>query len=68
LKIAREIVAQAPLAVQKCKQLVIRGQDLELETACLLEEQAFGLSFSTVDQKEGMAAFVEKRKAVFRGI
>ena len=68
LKIAREIVAQAHLAVQKCKQLVIRGQDLELETACLLEEQAFGLSFSTVDQKEGMAAFVEKRKAVFRGI
>lgn len=68
LKIAREIAAQAPLAVQMCKQLVIRGQDLELETACLLEEQAFGLSFSTADQKEGMAAFVEKRKAVFRGL
>lgn len=68
LKIAREIVAQAPLAVQMCKQLVIRGQDLELETACLLEEQAFGLSFSTADQKEGMAAFVEKRKAIFRGV
>lgn len=67
LKIAREIAAQAPLAVQMCKQLVIRGQDLELTTACLLEEQAFGLSFSTTDQKEGMAAFVEKRKAVFRG-
>ncbi|MFI0398368.1 MAG: enoyl-CoA hydratase-related protein [Thiolinea sp.] len=68
LKIAREIAAQAPLAVQMCKQLVIRGQDVELATACLLEEQAFGLSFSTADQKEGMAAFVEKRKAAFRGI
>lgn len=68
LKMAREITAQAPLAVQMCKQLVIRGQDLELETACLLEEQAFGLSFSTADQKEGMAAFVEKRKAIFRGL
>ena len=67
LKIARDIAAQAPLAVQMCKQLVVRGQDLELETACLLEEQAFGLSFSTSDQKEGMAAFVEKRKAVFQG-
>lgn len=67
LKIAREIATQAPLAVQMCKQLVIRGQDLELETACLLEEQAFGLSFSTADQKEGMAAFVEKRKANFVG-
>lgn len=67
LKIARDIAAQAPLAVQMCKQLVIRGQDLELETACLLEEQAFGLSFSTADQKEGMAAFVEKRKALFKG-
>ncbi|WP_298607713.1 enoyl-CoA hydratase-related protein [uncultured Thiothrix sp.] len=68
LKIAREIAAQAPLAVQMCKQLVIRGQDLELATACLLEEQAFGLSFSTQDQKEGMAAFVEKRTALFRGV
>lgn len=67
LKIAREIANQAPLAVQMCKQLVIRGQDLELETACLLEEQTFGLSFSTADQKEGMAAFVEKRKANFVG-
>ncbi|TXH71596.1 MAG: enoyl-CoA hydratase/isomerase family protein [Thiothrix sp.] len=67
LRIARDIAAQAPLAVQMCKQLVIRGQDLELETACLLEEQAFGLSFSTADQKEGMAAFVEKRKALFKG-
>lgn len=68
LKMAREIAAQAPLAVQLCKQAVIRGQEMELETACLLEEQAFGLSFSTADQKEGMAAFVEKRKAVFRGV
>lgn len=67
LRIARDIAAQAPLAVQMCKQLVIRGQDLELETACLLEEQAFGLSFSTADQKEGMSAFVEKRKALFKG-
>ena len=67
LKVAREIAAQGPLAVQLSKQAVLRGQEVELETACVMEEQVFGLCFATADQKEGMAAFVEKRKAVFKG-
>lgn len=67
VNMAQQISRQAPLAVELCKQVVHRGADQSLETACILEEQVFGLCFGTEDQQEGMAAFVEKRKARFRG-
>lgn len=67
LKLARSITEKGPLAVSMAKQLVQRGQDLELSVACVMESQAFGLAFSTEDQSEGMTAFVEKRKAEFSG-
>ena len=46
---------------------ILRGQDMDLDNACALESKAFGLSFSTDDQKEGMTAFLEKRSAKFQG-
>ncbi|PID46361.1 MAG: enoyl-CoA hydratase [Proteobacteria bacterium] len=67
LTLARTIRQKGPLAVSMTKRLVQRGQDMELDTACVMESQAFGLSFSTDDQKEGMKAFVEKRDAEFSG-
>ena len=67
LKLAKTITEKGPLAVSMTKQLVQRGQDLELGVACAMESQAFGLAFSTEDQSEGMAAFIEKRKAEFSG-
>lgn len=67
LKMAGAITKQAPYAVAMCKQVVHRGEDMELETACVMEEQVFGLCFGTDDKKEGMSAFIEKRKAVFKG-
>ncbi|MEZ5537121.1 MAG: enoyl-CoA hydratase-related protein [Thiolinea sp.] len=67
LKMAHTITRQAPFAVEMCKQVIHRGENMELETACVLEEQVFGMCFATEDQKEGMSAFVEKRKAVFKG-
>jgi enoyl-CoA hydratase len=67
LKLARTVGSKGPLAVGMAKQLVQHGQDIDLEVACAMESQAFGLAFSTKDQKEGMAAFVEKRKAEFAG-
>lgn len=66
LKIARLITQKGPIAVRLTKQLVQQGQNLDLEKACLLETQAFGLAFSTHDQKEGMQAFIEKRAAFFK--
>lgn len=67
VKIAQIIAKQAPLAVAMTKKLVLDGENLPLERANELESQAFGLCFSTADQKEGMAAFVEKRPAEFKG-
>ena len=67
LKLGRTIAKKGPLAIKLSKQLVQRGQDMDLDTACMMETQAFGLSFSTADQKEGMKAFIEKRKAEFKG-
>lgn len=66
LKTARLIAQKGPIAVRLTKQLVQNGQNLDLEKACLLETQAFGIAFSTHDQKEGMQAFIEKRAAQFK--
>ncbi|MEZ5476856.1 MAG: enoyl-CoA hydratase-related protein [Thiolinea sp.] len=67
LEMAGTIATQAPLAVEISKKLVLDGADMALERANSLENRAFGLSFSTEDQTEGMQAFVEKRQAVFKG-
>jgi enoyl-CoA hydratase/carnithine racemase len=64
---AEQIAGLAPLAVQQIKEVVLAGQDASLETALRLETKAILLLFSTQDQKEGMAAFIEKRKARFEG-
>jgi enoyl-CoA hydratase len=65
--LARAIAALPPVAARKIKEVVLQGADLPLEAALLLERQAFHLMFDTADQKEGMAAFVEKRPPAFRG-
>ena len=67
LEIARQIAALAPLAVQQIKEVILAGQDASLETGLRLEAKAIQLMFSTHDQKEGMAAFIEKRKPQFLG-
>ena len=64
---AAKIVAKGPLSITIIKACVNEGMDTDLETGCAYEAEAFGLSFSTADQKEGMGAFVEKRKAAFTG-
>jgi len=67
MKMARSIVSKGPVSVRLAKEGVQRGQDMDLDNACILESELFGLCFSTGDQKEGMAAFLQKRKAEFRG-
>lgn len=67
LEIAVEIAALAPLAVGKIKEVVNAGLDAPLEAALLLEQKAYELLYATYDQKEGMRAFLEKRKPKFRG-
>jgi|SRR5581483_9234550 len=67
MKIATNIVSMPPLAVLQIKEAVLSGQDVPLDTAMTLERKAFQLLFATGDQKEGMRAFLEKRKAEFKG-
>lgn len=66
-KLAMAIVANSPVAVGLTKELVNRGTDLPIETGLLLEKNGFGALFTTADMKEGLSAFVEKRKANFKG-
>ena len=60
-----KILAKAPLAIKYAKVAVNKGLDLDLKNALELEKDLVGLCFATDDQKEGMAAFVEKREAKF---
>ncbi|HEV2008579.1 MAG TPA: enoyl-CoA hydratase-related protein, partial [Burkholderiales bacterium] len=65
LEMAKQIAGLAPLAVQQIKEVILAGQDASLETGLRLEAKAIQLMFSTHDQKEVMAAFIEKRKPQF---
>ncbi len=67
LDMAISIAAMPPLAAMQIKEVVRAGQDVPLETALMLERKAFQLLFDTNDQKEGMRAFLEKRKPQYAG-
>jgi len=67
LETARLIAGKGPVAVRVTKQLVQRGQDIDLANATSIEALMFALCCSTEDQKEGMKAFLEKRPAKFAG-
>ena len=65
--VAREISAMPPISIMQIKEIVNAGVNAPLETALVLERKAFQLQFATRDQKEGMRAFLEKRKPKFEG-
>jgi enoyl-CoA hydratase len=67
LDVAREIAAMPPISIMQIKEVVNAGLNAPLDTALMLERKAFQLQFATQDQKEGMRAFLEKRKPKFEG-
>lgn len=67
LEIAGEIAAMAPISVMQIKEIVNAGLNAPLDAALILERKALQLLFATSDQKEGMRAFLEKRKPKFEG-
>ncbi len=67
LALATEIAGRAPLAVRLGKEAVNKAFELSLSEGLETERRAFYLLFATQDQKEGMKAFVEKRKAEWKG-
>ena len=67
LKLAREIAKQSPIAVRLAKESVNNAFNSTLDEGLIFERKNFYLTFASEDQKEGMAAFVEKRVAEFKG-
>jgi enoyl-CoA hydratase len=67
LALAEEVARQAPLAVRSAKDAVRRSEEADLETGLKHERRQFYQLFDTRDQKEGMKAFIEKRKPSFEG-
>ena len=61
-KMAAGIAKNAPIAVRNCKKAINEGLDADMDEAIVIEEKLFGDCFETHDQKEGMSAFLEKRK------
>ena len=61
-KLASKIAANAPIAVRNCKKAINDGLQTDIDSAIVIEENLFGGCFETHDQKEGMGAFLEKRK------
>jgi enoyl-CoA hydratase/carnithine racemase len=65
--LARRIMNNAPIAIELAKDALEIGKDLPLEHAVQYSQKNCALCFSTDDMHEGMLAFLEKRKAVFKG-
>jgi len=66
-KLVETIIAHGPLAIAAVKRLVDEGLECDLWQGLEYEAEVFGSAFRTQDQKEGMKAFLEKRKAAFTG-
>jgi len=65
--IATQIALMPPIAVAQIKEVMLAGADAPLPTALMLERKAYQLLFASADQKEGLAAFREKRKPRYHG-
>jgi enoyl-CoA hydratase len=67
LSLARDIAKNGRLGVGYAKNAIVNGLNMSKEDGFRYESSLFGVLFATEDQKEGMGAFVEKRKAEFKG-
>jgi enoyl-CoA hydratase len=66
-RLARELAAKPPLALRMAKEAVLKAFEAPLAEGLASERKSFYFLFATEDQKEGMHAFLEKRKGVFKG-
>lgn len=67
LQLAREIAQMSTISVQLAKEAVNRSFETHLDEGLAFERKNFYMTFATADQKEGMKAFIEKRKPDYKG-
>jgi Enoyl-CoA hydratase/carnithine racemase len=63
--IAGKIAKNAPIAVKFAKQAINIGSNVDIDSGIAVENNLFGLCFSTEDQKNGMQAFIKREKCTF---
>ena len=67
MQFAKDLAAKPPVAIKVAKSLINKGADIGLNSALALEREGFSVVASTEDLQEGVKAFTEKRKPLFRG-
>ena len=67
MRLAAELATKAPAAIQQAKAALNAGADMALEDGCRYEAEAFAVTFGTADHREGLEAFLAKRKPTFSG-
>jgi enoyl-CoA hydratase len=67
MKTARSIASKGRVSLRAAKYAVNAAQDVDIQTGCSIEIEAFALCLASDDSKEGTKAFLEKRKAEFKG-
>jgi len=67
VELAKEIAQMSTIAVQLAKEAVNRSFETQLDEGLMFERKNFYLTFASEDQKEGMKAFIEKRKPIYKG-
>jgi enoyl-CoA hydratase len=67
LKMARKLAKKSPLALREAKNAINMSMNMDIKAGCRAEQLGWSMLFSSEDQKEGMKAFAENRKATFVG-
>ncbi len=67
LNTAKVIASKGKVSLRAVKQCIDRGYDVDLHSGCFMESDAFGICMASPDGKEGLSAFLEKRKPNFKG-
>jgi enoyl-CoA hydratase len=67
MKMVETILSRGPVAVRLAMETIRRGQNMSQQEGEVIESDMFGLAATTADMREGMAAFLEKRKPAFTG-
>ena len=67
MKIANGMASKGKVSLRAVKDCIERGYNVDLRDGCYMESDAFALCMASPDRKEGMSAFLEKRKPEFKG-